>query len=106
MRSWTLNQALSDLGHVMTLEAREIELLLRREPRDVWRRNGTCAVRRAAFELADVGKVRRRVGQAHHDHPVMQQGPVEGGDGGLVAAAGRGRSEYAADLADQRAAYP
>jgi hypothetical protein len=36
----------------------------------------------------------------------MQQGPVERDDGGLVAAAGRGRGEHAADLADQRAAHP
>ena len=36
----------------------------------------------------------------------MEQGPVKRHDGGLVAAAGRGRGEHAADLADQRAADP
>src|SRR4029079_12595200 len=95
-----------DLGHVMALEAREVQLLLRRLARTVRRRDGAGAIGRAAPNPADIGQVRRRVGQADDNHAVMQKRPMERDNGGLVAAAGAGRGEHAADFADQSALDP
>src|SRR6185369_7260213 len=99
-------QAFGNLGDVVPLEAAKVELLLRGQPRAVRRSDGPGTVRGAALQLADVGEVRRGVGESDHDHTVMQQRPMDGHDGSLVATTGRGRGEHAADLADQRALYP
>src|SRR5581483_7703505 len=55
-RLGALHEALDDLRHVMTLKAREVELLLRGKPRAVGRRDRAGAVGRAALELADIGE--------------------------------------------------
>ena len=55
-------ELLGDLGHVVALEAREVQLLLRGQARAVGSGDGARAVGRAAPDLADVGKVGRGVG--------------------------------------------
>ena len=61
MRSRIGGQALSDLGHVVTLEAREVELLLRGHARAIGCGDGACAVGRAALQFAYVGEIGRGV---------------------------------------------
>ncbi len=68
---------------------------------------GGGAVRRAAGDFVHLGQAGTGIGHANDHHPVMEQGGVEGRDGGfLPAVLGGGADKHAAHLAHQFALLP
>src|SRR3546814_3929532 len=91
-----------DLGHVAALEARQAKLLLARLAAAVAAGDGGGAVGRPADNLVESHLIRRTVRQADDYHALVQQGGVEGGQRGFLAAVlGGGGGEDATHLADQ-----
>src|SRR3546814_12246992 len=96
-----LGQLGRDLGHVAALEARRAKLLLARLAAAVAAGDGVGAVGRPADNLVESHLIRRTVRQADDYHALVQQGGVEGGQRGFLAAVlGGGGGEDATHLAE------
>src|SRR5213082_1214336 len=104
----TGDKASRDSSDVLALVATHLEFQCRRHTRFAPRPGYTArAVGSPAGHLAHRRELLERVGQADHDHSVVEQGAVEGGDGRLLAAVLAGSAaKNAADLADECAAHP
>src|SRR5229473_1074304 len=74
---------LGDPGDVRALEARDLELVLRRLPRAVAAAEGSSAVGGSAGDFAHVHQLLAGVGDADDDHALVQERVVKGGDRGL-----------------------
>src|SRR3546814_7043140 len=72
-RPFSGGQFRGDARHVRALELGQGQFLRRRTAAAVAAGDGAGAVGRAALELVDLGELRRRVGQADHDHAVVHQ---------------------------------
>lgn len=95
-----------DLRHMLALEARNGQFLLRWLTRAVAARDGRGAIRRATVGLGDVEELADTVAGRHDDHAVVRQGGPGGGDGHFLPATGARGGEYARDLAMQCALGP
>src|SRR5215470_4016159 len=108
IRSAAVYQAAGDFHHMLALIAAHFQLERCWHAQLAARtRHAARTVGRTARHLAHRGEILECIGESHDDHAVMQQGAVEGGDRGLLAAVlARGAAEHAPDLAHQRSARP
>src|SRR6266446_9393121 len=82
----TGDQASRDSGDVLALAATQVEFQWRRHTRFAPRPGYTArAAGSPAGHLAHRREFLERVGQADHDHSVVEQRVVEGGDGRFLA---------------------
>jgi hypothetical protein len=96
-----------DLGDVPALPAHELELVLARLALALAAGNRAGAVRAAAGDLVEAHLPCRRVGEADHDHALVEEGGDDREERRLLPAVlGRGRGEGAADLADEGVRRP
>jgi AcrR family transcriptional regulator len=100
-------QTLGDLGHMPALKFDNPKLIGRDRAATIAPGNRSAAVGRATGHFIDHHQPLLRIGDANDDHAVMQKRDVERQNRTfLPAVLSRGRSEHAAELANQLALCP